>query len=246
MTDNNLSIDFDFSHYFPADTYDINNKIIELNSAQVNCKRIVVSIIGNGLELGREYTIEYSLSNLDDNVFTPATETFFASRPTQKFSTIATINDSKIYIMKVLITRTGSPSSASDMVTVKCGTIVSCPIDPVAIVQSEYVRFDNRPVLTVQSPYRCDAQVNIQAQINNATLGEEYTYNFSSLETNPKTTITFQPSDGVISAGDSIQNINTTAKFIGQSNIYCIKVNVQNKNSDQFEDYLLVQCATCN
>ena len=195
MTDNNLSIDFDFSHYFAVGAYDINNKIVELNSEQVKCKRIVVSIIANGLELGREYTIEYSLSNLDDNIFAPTTETFFASKTTQKFSTIATISDSKIYIMRVLITRTGSPSSASDMVTVKCGTIVSCPVDPVAIVQSEYVRFNNRPVLIVQPPYRCDAQINIQAQINNATLGEAYTYSFSSLETNPKTTITFQGCD---------------------------------------------------
>jgi hypothetical protein len=246
MIDNNLSIDFDFSHYFTPTTYNINNKIVELNNDQVKCKRIVVSVVADGLELGREYTIEYSLSNLDDNIFTPAIETFFASKTTQKFSTIATISDSKIYIMRVLITRTGSPSSASDMVTVKCGTIVSCPVDPVAIVQSEYVRFDKRPILIVESPYRCDAQVNIQALINNATLGEQYSYSFSSLETNPKTTITFQPADGVISAGDTVQNINTTAKFVGQSNIYCIKVNVQNENSDQFEDYLLVQCATCN
>jgi hypothetical protein len=246
MNDNNLSIDFDFSHYFDADTFDINNKIVELTTDQVKCKRIIVSVIANGLELGRQYTVQYSLKNLDDNIFTPATETFFASKTTQKFSTVATINDSQVYIMNVLITRTGSPTSASDMVTVKCGSIINCPAVPVPIVLSEYVRFSNRPLLTVASPYRCDAQVNIEADINNATLGENYTYTFSSLETNPKTTISFEPATGVVCAGSEIQNINTVAKFIGQSNIYCIKLVVENENAEQFEDYLLVQCATCS
>ncbi len=247
MSDTNLSVDFDFSHYFTPETYDMaTSKIVELNTEQVKCKRIIVSVVADGLELGRQYTIQYSLKNIDDNIFSPATETFYASKTTQKFSTVATINDSQVYIMNVLITRTGSPFSASDMVTVKCGSIVTCPTDPVPIVLSEYVRFSNRPLQVVTAPYRCDAQVNVQALINNATLGENYTYTFSSLETNPKTTISFQPSSGIISAGDSVQNINTVAKFIGQSNIYCIKLVVENEASDSFEDYLLVQCDTCS
>lgn len=247
MNDTNLSIDFDFSHYFATDAYSIQtSKIVELNNDQIKCKRIIVSVVANGLELGRQYTIQYSLKNLNDNIFTPSTETFYASKSTQKFSTVATINDSQVYIMNVLITRTGSPASASDMVTVKCGSIITCPTEPVPIVLSEYVRFANRPLLPVVAPYRCDAQVNIQALINNATLGENYTYEFSSLETNPKTTISFQPASGVVSAGDAVQNINTVAKFIGQSNIYCIKLVVQNESSNSFEDYLLVQCSTCN
>lgn len=247
MSDTNLSVDFDFSHYFTPETYDMaTSKIVELNTEQVKCKRIIVSVVADGLELGRQYTIQYSLKNIDDNIFSPATETFYASKTTQKFSTVATINDSQVYIMNVLITRTGSPFSASDMVTVKCGSIVTCPTEPVPIVLSEYVRFSNRPLQVVAAPYRCDAQVNVQALINNATLGENYTYTFSSLETNPKTTISFQPSSGIISAGDSVQNINTVAKFIGQSNIYCIKLVVENEASDSFEDYLLVQCDTCS
>jgi predicted secreted protein len=131
------------------------------------------------------------------------------------------------------------------MVTVKCGTIINCPAVPTTIVSSEFVRFIDRPLISVTAPYRCDAQVNIQASINNAMLGEKYSYVFSSLETNPKTIISFQPASGELFAGDTTQNINTVAKFVGQSNIYCIKLVVTNTNTDTFEDYLLVQCATC-
>ena len=147
--------------------------------------------------------------------------------------------------MKVLITKAGTPISATDIVTVKCGLIESCPTNPVPTVLSEYIKFNNKPIQVVQDPYRCDAQVNIVANIYNATQGESYSYSFSSLETNPKNTITFIPSSGTVIAGDTTQNISCVSKFIGKSDIYCIKLVVENSNANRFEDYLLVQCSAC-
>ena len=246
MTTTNLSIDFDFSHYTgpPVDGVE-KSKIIELNSQQVKCKRIVVSVEADNLEPGRQYVINYLLINSSGEIFNPATETFYASKVKQKFSTLATINDSEIYIMKVLITKAGTPISATDIVTVKCGLIESCPTNPVPTVLSEYIKFNNKPIQVVQDPYRCDAQVNIVANIYNATQGESYSYSFSSLETNPKNIITFIPSSGTVVAGDTIQNISCVSKFIGKSDIYCIKLVVENSNASKFEDYLLVQCSAC-
>ena len=246
MTTTNLSIDFDFSHYTgpPVDGVE-KSKIIELNSQQVKCKRIVVSVEADNLEPGRQYVINYLLINSSGEIFNPATETFYASKVKQKFSTLATINDSEIYIMKVLITKAGTPTSATDIVTVKCGPIESCPTNPVPTVLSEYIKFNNKPIQVVQDPYRCDAQVNIVANIYNATQGESYSYSFSSLETNQKNIITFIPSSGTVIAGDTIQNVSCVSKFVGKSNIYCIKLVVENSNASKFEDYLLVQCSAC-
>lgn len=241
---NNLVIDFDFSYYLGQSVVN-SSKIIELTSEQIKCKRIVVSVLAKNLEPGRQYIVSYQLTNSSNDIFTPASETFYASRPEQKFSTVAVINDQDIYIMKVVITKLGSSVSASDMVTLKCGTIVSCPTDPVPVVLSEYIKFNNRPIYTIAPPYRCDSQINIGAQIYNATLGESYTYTFSSLETNPKNVITFTPESGVIVAGDSTQNLNCTAKFIGNSRLFCIKVVAENESGRQLEDYLLVECSQC-
>jgi hypothetical protein len=220
-------------------------KIIELTSDQIKCQRIVVSVMARNLEPGRQYIINYQLTNSANDIFTPASETFYASRPEQKFSTVAVINDQDIYIMKVVITKLGSNVSASDMVTVKCGTIVNCPTDPIPVVLSEYIKFDNKPIYTIAPPYRCDSQININAQIYNAVLGEQYTYTFSSLETNPKNTITFMPSSGVVVAGDTTQNLNCTAKFIGKSRLFCIKILAENSSGRQLEDYLLIECGQC-
>jgi len=246
MTTTNLTIDFDFSHYTgPAVGGVVESKIIELNSEQVKCKKIVVSAEADNLEPGRQYSINYLLINSSGEIFNPDTETFYASKVKQKFSTLATINDVEIYIMKVLITKVGTQVSATDIVTVKCGTIETCPSNPAPTVLSEYIKFDNKPIQTVQDPYRCDAQVNIVANIYNAVQGKSYSYRFSSLETNPKNIITFIPSSGTIIAGDTTQNISCVSKFIGKSDIYCIKLIVANEEEDQFEDYLLVQCSSC-
>jgi hypothetical protein len=246
MTTTNLSIDFDFSHYTGPSIFGVTeSKIIELNSEQVKCKRIVVSAEADNLEPGRQYSLSYLLINSSDEIFNPTTETFYASKVKQKFSTLATINDAEIYIMKVLITKVGTQISATDIVTVKCGTIESCPTNPTPTVLSEYVKFNNKPIQTVEEPYRCDAQVNIVANIYNADQGKSYSYVFSSLETNPKNTITFIPSSGTVIAGNTTQNVSCVSKFIGKSHIYCIKLVVQNEDEDQFEDYLLVQCSSC-
>lgn len=245
MTTNNLSIDFDFSHYTGPSVDGVEaSKIIELNSDQVKCKRIVVSVEADNLEPGRQYTLSYLLINSDAEIFNPTTETFFASKTKQKFSTLATINDAEIYIMKVLITKVGTGVSATDIVTVKCGTIETCPANPVPTVLSEYIKFNNKPIQIVQEPYRCDAQVNIVANIYNAVQGKSYSYMFSSLEQNPKNTITFIPTSGNIIAGDTTQNISCVSKFVGKSDIYCIKL-VVNSEDNEFEDYLLVQCSAC-
>lgn len=264
MTENtNLAIDFDFSYYLgpsaapqpmPSDnlpngsdmpSWTSGNKIIELTSDQIKCKRIVVSVLAKNLEPGRQYVVTYLLTNSTNEIFSPSSETFHASKKEQKFSTVATVNDQDIYIMKVMISKLGSSIAASDMVTVKCGTIVNCPANPTPIVLSDYIKFDNKPIYVIQPPYRCDAQINISAQIYNATLGEEYSYSFSSLENNPKNMITFTPSSGTIVAGDTTQNINCTAKFLGKSRLFCIKVVAENQAGRQLEDYLLVECAQC-
>ena len=246
MTTTNLSIDFDFSHYVGSPMVGVpESKIIELNSEQIKCKKIVVSVEADNLEPGRQYSISYLLINSSGEIFNPTTETFYASKIKQKFSTLATINDVEIYIMKVLITKVGTPVSATDIVTVKCGTIENCPTNPSPTVLSEYVKFNNKPIQIVQDPYRCDAQVNIVANIYNASQGKSYSYSFSSLETNTKNIITFIPSSGTVIAGDMTQNISCVSKFIGKSDIYCIKLVVKNEDEDEFEDYLLVQCSSC-
>jgi hypothetical protein len=246
MTTTNLYIDFDFSHYTGPPVLGVaESKIVELNSEQTKCKKIVVSVEADNLEPGRQYSISYLLINSSDEIFNPGTETFYASKTKQKFSTLAIINDAEIYIMKVLITKVGTQISATDIVTVKCGTIENCPTNPSPTVLSEYVKFNNKPIQNVQEPYRCDAQVNIVANIYNAVQGKSYSYTFSSLETNPKNVITFIPSSGTVVAGDVVQNISCVGKFIGKSDIYCIKLVVRNQDEDEFEDYLLVQCSSC-
>jgi hypothetical protein len=247
----NLSIDFDFSYYLPIIENDENNqilpnKIIELDSEQIKCQRIVVSAIGYNLEPGRRYQISYSLTNSNNEIFTPSSEIFYASKKTQKFSTIASVNAAEIYIMKVLIQKMDSVVAASDMITVKCGIITSCPVESIPIILSEYVRFDNKPVLNVVAPYRCDSQVNLNAQIYNAKLGSEYSYVFSSINSSSTDIISFIPNSGNIIAGDSIQNINSIAKFIGKSGLYSVKITLTNENNQEFEDYLIVQCFTCS
>lgn len=238
----NLSIQFDFSYYVttPTDT-----KIIELSADQLKSKKIITTVVADGLDPGRQYLIEYSLVNKPDtNVFLPQAETFFASKTTQKFSTISYLESSEMYIIKATISKFGSNSSASDMVTVKCGNINGCPTTPVVISSKEYVRFNNRPVYLPSS--RCDAQVNISANIFNAIKTRPYSYSFISAETDTNNLITFSPSSGIIIAGDTTQNINTVAKFIGKNGYYSIKVLVTDLDSgEEFEDYLLIQCSTC-
>lgn len=253
---NNLSIDFDFSYYLPPtqngenneseDNQISQNKIIELDSEQIKCQRIVVSVIAHNLEPGRRYQLSYSLTNSSNQIFTPSSEIFYASKTTQKFSTIASVNAAEIYIMKVLIQKMDSVVAASDMVTVKCGVITSCPTEAIPIILSEYVRFDNKPVLTVTAPYRCDSQVGLNAQIYNAKLGSEYSYVFSSINSSPTDIVSFIPNSGNIIAGDSTQNINCIAKFLGKSGLYSVKITLTNSNNQQFEDYLIVQCFACS
>lgn len=252
---NNLSIDFDFSYYLPtiengenndlANNQISQNKIIELDSEQIKCQRIVVSAIAHNLEPGRRYQLSYSLTNSNNQIFTPSSEIFYASKTTQKFSTIASVNAAEIYIMKVLIQKMDSVVAASDMITVKCGVITSCPTEAVPITLSEYVRFENKPVFTVIPPYRCDSQVGLNAQIYNAKLGSEYFYTFSSVNSSPTDLISFIPNSGSIIAGDSTQNINCITKFLGKSGLYSVKVTVTNSDNQEFEDYLIVECFAC-
>ena len=221
------------------------NKIVELDADQIKCQRIVVSVIADGLELGRQYTISYTLSNMSDDIFAPQTETFYASKIQQKFSTIAKIQDNKIYIMKVNINRTGSGMSASDMITVKCGLLTTCDTEPKPLSLSEYVKFDNKPVYQITEPYRCDSRIPIGAMLNNAKLGSEYSYEFSSLETDSNNQINFYPASGTLTAGSENQNFGTIAKFVGKSNFYCIRANVTDKNNQTYEDFLIIQCGAC-
>lgn len=222
------------------------NKIVELNTEQTRCKKIVVSVIADGLELGRQYTITYSLSNLEEEIFTPRSETFYASKVQQKFSTIANIQENKIYIMKVDINRTGSGISASDMITVKCGLLTTCDIEPKPLSLSEYVKFENRPIYEILPPYRCDSRVSISARINNAKKGAKYTYTFSSLESDSSNQISFYPQSGIVIAGSEVQNFDTSAKFMGKNNFFCIKADVVDTSDQHFEDFLIIQCKTCN
>ncbi len=238
----NLSIQFDFSYYV---TTPPDSKIIELSVNHLKSKKIITTVVADGLDPGRQYRIEYDLINkFDPEIFVPSSETFYASKTTQKFSTIANLDSSEMYIIKATISKIGSNSSASDMVTVKCGNIDGCPTTPVVISSKEYIRFDNRPVY--QPSYKCNAQINIGATIFNAIKSREYNYEFLSGETNPLNIIDFYPSSGVIIAGDSTQNINTIAKFTGKSGYFCIKVLVTDAFTlNNFEDHLLIQCSTC-
>lgn len=242
----NLSIEFDFSYYI---TTPIDSKIIELSADHLKNKRVIVTVVIDGLDPGRQYSIDYKLINSaavpsDTQIFSPQTEVFFASKTSQKFSTIAYMENTELYIIQATVTRIGSTTSASDMVTLKCGDVNGCPQKPVVIASKEYVRFDNRPIYIPSS--RCDAQVNISANIFNALKTRSYAYNFISAETNTDNSIIFSPEAGVIIAGDYTQNINTVAKFIGNSGYYAIKVIITNMDtSEEFEDHLLIQCSSC-
>jgi hypothetical protein len=242
----NLSIAFDFSYYV---TTPIDNKIIELSADHLKNKRVIVTVIIDGLDPGRQYSIDYTLINsgilpVGTEIFAPPREVFYASKTSQKFSTIAYVDSSELYIIQATVTRVGSVSSASDMVTLKCGNVNGCPTTPVIISSREYVRFDNRPVYIPSS--RCDAQVNISANIYNAVRAKPYAYNFISAETDINNSIIFNPPSGTIIAGDTIQNVNTVAKFIGKSGYYCVKVIITDIYSEEtLEDHLLIQCSTC-
>jgi hypothetical protein len=242
----NLSITFDFSYYV---TTPIDNKIIELSAEHLKNKRVIVTVIAEGLDPGRQYNIDYTLINsaavpVGTEIFSPQTEVFFASKTTQKFSTIAYVDSSELYIIQATITRLGSTTSASDMVTLKCGNVDGCPQKPVVIASKEYVRFDNRPVYMPSS--RCDAQVNISANIFNAIKTRPYSYDFISAETDINNSIIFNPESGIIIAGDTTQNVNTVVKFIGNSGYYSIKVMITDMDTnEEFEDHLLIQCSTC-
>lgn len=239
----NLNVSFDFSFYNKTADPD---KIISFLPSDLSGDRIILSVIAGGLSSGFEYNLEFSLTNSDDEIFQPQTQTFFASGNTQKFSTIAQLSRKRTYILKATLTpASGGTSGASDIVTLLYDLQDPTDTDQGIRNTGEYILLEDKPVKVINDVAECSSQVPIDARINNAKKGKIYSYNFSSCEHNGANAIIFQPKSGSITAGNTTQNISTIAQFFGDTNVFCVKLDVTSEDSN-FSDYLLVQCKACS
>tara|TARA_E500000331_G_scaffold101094_2_gene97972 strand:+ start:1761 stop:2495 length:735 start_codon:yes stop_codon:yes gene_type:complete len=240
----NLSVSFDFSFYNQVETVD---QIISFSPSDLPGDRIILSVVTSGMTSGVEYKLDFVLTNSDDDIFQPKTQTFFASGSSQKFSTIANIIPKRTYILKATVTPAAdTDSGASDIVTLlyDLGGVDDIPGEGIRNT-GEYIALSDKPVKLINDVEKCRSQVPINAVINNAKKGKVYTYNFSSCEHNARNSVNFQPESGTITAGSTSQNISTIAKFLGDTNVFCLKLDVTSSDSS-FSDYLLIQCKACS
>ena len=239
----NLSVSFDFSFYNQTETTD---QIISFSPSDLPGDRIILSVITGGMTSGVEYKLDFVLTNSEDDIFQPKTQTFFASGSTQKFSTIADIMPKKTYILKATITPVSSTDNgASDIVTLLYDLADPSDVEYGVRNTGEYISLLDKPVKIINDREECQSQVPINAVIKNAQKGKVYTYNFSSCEHNARNAVNFQPKSGTITAGSGSQNISTIAKFLGDTNVFCLKLDVTSIDSS-FSDYLLIQCKACS
>jgi hypothetical protein len=244
----NLNISFDFSLYNKSSESDpeFDNGIVTFTRDDLSGDRLILSVQISGLSLGSEYKLEFFLTNSEDEIFQPKIQTFFASGNAQKFSTIAVLVPKRTYILKATVNPLSSSTSGATEIFTLLYDIESLEEAESGIRNTgEYIVLKDKPIKIINNPDECYSQVPIGAFINNAIKGKNYTYTFSSCEHNGSNAIIFEPKSGSIIAGNSSQNISTIAKFAGDTNVFCLKLDVASEDSN-FSDYLLIQCRECS
>lgn len=242
-----LSITFDFSHY----GIDKASKAFTLPEAQCTKCSFVVVAEASGLIPGRLYTVLFELLNPSSSrqVFDPQSVTIYASSATQKITTVADVDPQYNFILKTTIQQTDTQILASDMVAASCAKlpIIPTPTPTPTLIPLTKVLFDNRPILNVIPPNRCDEQINIIATIYNADIGRTYNYEFICLTSN--VLFTLSPASGSVTAGFREQNINTVLTVSSMNNsLISLQVKVYDAKYPNVivdEDILLIKCYGC-
>lgn len=242
-----LAIQFDFSHY----GVDKASKTFTLPDQQCLKSSFVVVAEADGLVAGRLYTVTFELLNPSSSrqIFDPQSVTLYASTTKQKITTVANVDPQYNFILKVTIQQTDTAISASDMIAASCANlpIIPTPTPTPTAIPLTKVLFDNRPILNIVPPNRCDEQVNIISTIYNAQVGKTYNYQFSCLSDN--TSVTFFPPSGSVTAGYTEQNINTVLTVnTMNSSLVSLQVKIYDAKYPGAiidEDIILLKCYGC-
>lgn len=119
---NIATVKFNLDHYSPQKP---GQNIFLLDHKICQCRELVISADLDGLIIGQEYTISYSVLN-NTALFDPSNQIIRAASQSQKFSTIMYLDPSKTHIIKAEIS--GINILASQMCVVKCGQLQGCEI----------------------------------------------------------------------------------------------------------------------
>lgn len=237
-----LFIKFDFRHYIP--TQDLSANILYLDESICGADSFVASIKADNLIPGHLYRTTYSLISptTTESVFNPSISTLFASNTSQNFVTSVSLPKitepkSNSYILQATVkdTTEGFSEESTTQINLICG--IQRQAFNLQILDTDLEPASQDNIIHIGD---CSQPFPLVCMINDAVIGEEYSYSFID---NPNGSIMFENRDGSIVAGNTDQNFNTKIAMTGYPYSFIhAKAIEKNSGITKLSQPVLLQC----